>query len=322
MCVNGKSWCKGVGYFDRSKVCLQCQSADAAHEGMAKKKPPPVVWPDRATGQDTSLPVLGSTVLSGGTQLIATTPTARRLLPSAKVIDKPATTGGPLPVRSSSPQPLVQCDEGAPTDPYKRRPGESEGAWENRVRKMKRALEVRAPDSQSGHVFRGEDPAAGGKPGRTPQELIVHGGFQPWQIKSIAEARSAVQTLCSGTTSLQQRAYGWQKNKERVDGYFVSTGTSTTDAYDNYTYFYRVAIPMLMRRDWSAAGIEGLNLDNVRDCHLYLDGATVGSSQFIAILCLTEQARLYELLVMTPMTVAMIEIKVEGQWKKLSTQKT
>jgi hypothetical protein len=228
--------------------------------------------------------------------------------------------GSPVPVRSTE-APPVSIDGGTPTDPYARKPNESEGAWQFRVRAMKRKATPSAPPMLSDYAYRGEDPPAGGKPGRTPQELITQGGFAPWQIKSSDEARSSLALLCSGATTLQQRAYAWQKSKNKGDGYFVSTGTQATKAYDTYTCFYRTRIPALMRRKWNDVGLDGLNLDDVRDGHHFLDGTTAAVSAFIGVPCLAKAACVCELPVMTAVPVRAIEIKVGADWKALATQK-
>ncbi len=207
-----------------------------------------------------------------------------------------------------------------PTDPYARLPGETEPRWEARVVAMRTKAATAVPESLRGYVFRGEDRPASGKPGRTTEDLIKHGGFLPWQCTSISDARSNLVALCSGSSArgLATRAYDWQKQKNKEDGFFVSTGTNDKDAYDNYNFFYRVGIPNLTRRDWADMDITGFNPDNVRDCHLFTDASSLAGSTCIGILCLTEANRIYELLVMTPLPVGMIEIRLAGTWTPLS----
>lgn len=305
MCVTGKTWCKGIGYFDKSKMCLACQSASAVHQGWSSPKPAPASWSDRPLISEPP-PQLSPKQPTGGTKLIAAVPASKPVAPAQKP-----------PLFKVARKPETAETEGAPTDPYARKPGESTGAYEARLLVMKGRPQGGAPKSLSGYIFRGEDPAGGGKSGRTPKELIGHGGFAPWQIAKPTQVLPSLVTLCSGSPTLQERAYAWQKAKNKVDGYFVSTGTNEKEAYNNYTFFYRVKIPDLMRRAWDAAGITGLNPDNVRDCHLYTDRGTVADSSFVAILCLTEASRVYELLVMTPIPYTDIELKKGGVWSPL-----
>lgn len=297
MCHNGTSWCKGVGFFNPSMVCQKCKSADSAHEGMALKKPPPSSFPGASSSLSSSS-ALPTTAPTGGTGLLQVPTGARR----RSIIQAWSATS---PTSSS--------------DPYARGPDETEPRWEMRVTAMRTKALTKPPESLNGHVFRGEDPARSGKSGRTTAELIKHGGFLPWQCTSVGGARANVVALCSSSPTLAERAYAWQKNKDKVDGYFVSTGTNSKDAYDNYTYFYRAQIPALTRRTWSEMGITGFNSDNVRDCHLYTDGSTLAGSTCIGVLCLVEANRIYELLVMTPLPVGVIELKVDGAWTPITS---
>ena len=216
MCHNGTSWCKGVGFFNPSMVCQKCKSADSAHVGMALKKPPPSSFPGASSSLSSSS-ALPTTAPTGGTGLLQVPTGARR----RSIIQAWSATS---PTSSS--------------DPYARGPDETEARWEMRVTAMRTKALTKPPESLNGHVFRGEDPARSGKSGRTTAELIKHGGFLPWQCTSVGGARANVVALCSSSPTLAERAYAWQKNKDKVDGYFVSTGTNSKDAYDNYTYFY------------------------------------------------------------------------------------
>ncbi len=305
MCPNNKAWCMGHGYFDASRVCLKCRSADSAHTGMALRKPPPASFAGRVnagSGLSAKAPV-------GNTGLMAA-PTTQRPLPSAP--KKSANTPVVGPGGQSSAKAAVV--EHVPTDPYARQPNESEARWEARVIAMKKKEATAVPASYSGHVFRGEDPASAGKPGRTTAEMIGHGGFLPWQCTKLSDARANLEALCSGERTLMDTAYAWQKNKNKVDGFFVSTGTNSKEAYDNYTYFYRAEIPNLTKREWNDVGLRNLNPDNVRNCHLFTDKGTIADSSCIAVLCLVEANRIYELLVMTPIPFGKIEVKEKGAW--------
>lgn len=311
MCSNGKGWCKGPGFFDPSKICLQCKSASAAHEGMALTKPQPASFPGASEAMATASVLPSSTTVGSG--LIAA-PTLQRVSsgPKPVVPVKPKSLRLPVPDDSSS-------SAATSTDPYARLEDETEARWEMRVMAMRKRKATSVPETYTGYVYRGEDSAKGGKPGRTPAELFGHGGFLPWQSKSVADSRRNVVTLASGPSALSDRAYLWQKNKDRADGFFVSTGTNAGDAYDNYEFFYRARIPTLTKRDWDAVGIADFNPDNVRECHLFTDASTIAASTCIGVLCLREEARIYELLVMTPLPPGEIEVKQGMGWTALKT---
>ncbi|AOK61283.1 hypothetical protein [Burkholderia ubonensis] len=159
-------------------------------------------------------------------------------------------------------------------------------------------------------VYRGEDNAHAGKPGRTPADVKKAGGFTPWQAKTVAEARKNLVTLVQAGT-LAQQAQSWCLYKNKENGWFFSTGTDTQTAYDHYDFFYRLTTTGLQKVEWSVMGASV----NVKGMSLYLNGTSLDNSTLIAVIW---SVRPTELLVMTPVPVSAIEVKAANQWKPLS----
>ncbi|MDH5823664.1 hypothetical protein QFW77_11770 [Luteimonas sp. RD2P54] len=158
------------------------------------------------------------------------------------------------------------------------------------------------------YAFRGEDGASGGKPGRTPAEVAAMGGFRPWQAASLEEARANLRRLVASGT-LAAEAEAWCLSKNRENGWFFSTGLDAATAYDNYDYFYRFAIDGLAERPWSAVGP-----GNTGAMKLYLDADDLDAATMIAVIW---PVRRRELLVMSPVPTAAIEIMHDDGWTPL-----
>ncbi|WP_322026330.1 hypothetical protein [Burkholderia sp. BCC1977] len=158
------------------------------------------------------------------------------------------------------------------------------------------------------YAYRGEDNARAGKPGRAPADVKAAGGFTPWQAKTVDDARSNLVRLVT-TGTLAQQAQSWCMYKNKENGWFFSTGTDTQTAYDNYDFFYRLAIDGLKKVDWSAmkADVKGMSL--------YLNGTSVNDSTLIAVVW---SVRPTELLIMTPVATAAIEVRDSDRWNPLS----
>lgn len=161
------------------------------------------------------------------------------------------------------------------------------------------------------YAYRGEDPETNLKAGRTPAQLKGHGGFKPWQVKDVQEARQALATLAAnGTLEAQAKAWCLSKNKE--NGWFFSTGTSAGAAYDNYAFLYRVTVSAMIKRQWNTVGLA--KCVNVDSMHLYTDQPTINASTQIGVIW-DSAGRTGELLIMTPIAAADIKLKQDGQFK-------
>lgn len=288
MCPNGQKWCKGPGGF--GSKCLKCQSVAVTHEVVAAKQPAAI-----------------KTALQP------------RPVPAKKPVIVPQPVAKPVPRIANLPakKPVVGKTvnrtffQTAATHKLTEQQKQKQRDLQNLFKKDK----LTAPRTQGGPIWRGENGASGGKSGRDPSDVYKAGGLKPWQITSLPLARSSLENLCAAATdTLYTRATDWQKSKNRSSGYFISTGTDPKSAYDGYQYFYRITIPTLYRRDWDSVGVKVLD-DNVHDCFLYTDQPTVAGSNWIAILCLKEKSRAYELLVMNPIPTSAISVRTKGTTK-------
>jgi hypothetical protein len=155
-------------------------------------------------------------------------------------------------------------------------------------------------------AFRGEDEK------RSPID-VGKVGFTCWQAKTVEIARTNLQALVSKTDpnkkGLGPAADAWQKFKNKEDGFFFSTGISEEDAYNTYKHFYRIKLPALELRDFAKAGLKDVDAASVEGCGLYTDKPLVAASTFIAVIYPGSKAeRSYELLIMTPVATASIEV--------------
>jgi len=159
--------------------------------------------------------------------------------------------------------------------------------------KEKKAQERKPPESFFGKfAYRGV--------GSNPNVYRKRDGFLPHQVDSIQKARAELKNLAFKENGLRQHAYRWQVDKSQQDGFFLSTGLSANDAYDNYPFLYRIDIGGLRYREWDDVGFE-FKAESVADCWLYTDSANVDASSMIAIICLAQgSSRSYELLIMSP----------------------
>jgi hypothetical protein len=165
------------------------------------------------------------------------------------------------------------------------------------------------------YAYRGEESAKGGKPGRTPAEVKRAGGFKPWQIASIEEARTALQELAEKGT-LEEEAQKWCLSKNKENGWFFSTGTSQTAAYDTYEFLYRINVSRMAERKWSEVGLGAAK--NVNKMVLYTDAALLSGAGQIAVIW-QSIGRKEELLIMSPVPVANIELqKSKGSYLPLA----
>ncbi len=158
------------------------------------------------------------------------------------------------------------------------------------------------------YSYRGEDSAKGGKPGRTPDQLITAGGFRPWKIDSVAAAQSALKTLAENGT-LEEQVQAWCMSKDRDNGYFISTGISRDAAYDNYEFLYRIDVSSMTARTWANAGPPGAR--KVDKLQLYIDGPSYDQSNHIALIW-KSMGRTEELLIMTPVLLSETSLLNKG----------
>jgi len=162
------------------------------------------------------------------------------------------------------------------------------------------------------HAFRGEDDAKGGKPGRNPGDVRTAGGFRCWKYppreSSPSFARQYLTDL-AGAGTLEDQARMWCLSKNKENGWFFSTATAVGAAYDNYDYLYRIDVSGLRKRDWAAVGLPAVK--NVDKMILYTDQPTVMASTVIAVFW-NAPHRTQELLIMTPVPTASIELKKKG----------
>jgi hypothetical protein len=162
------------------------------------------------------------------------------------------------------------------------------------------------------HAFRGEDDAKGGKPGRNPAGVLTAGGFRCWKYPPRESgprlARQHLTDLVAAGT-LEDEARKWCISKNKENGFFFSTATAVGAAYDNYDYLYRIDVSGLRKRDWAAVGLT--TVKGVEKMVLYTDQPTVAGSDVIAVIW-NSPHRTQELLIMTPVAVASIELKKKG----------
>lgn len=154
------------------------------------------------------------------------------------------------------------------------------------------------------YAYRGEDGPSSSKPGRTPADVVKAGGFAPWRASSLDDARTNLMSLVQAGTLLTE-AEKWCLQKDRINGWFFSTGLDEKTAYDNYQYFYRMDIGGLSKRDWSS-----ITDKKVPGMDLYLNDSALDRATMIAVIW---TARKKELLVMSPVSVDTIEIKPDPQ---------
>lgn len=162
------------------------------------------------------------------------------------------------------------------------------------------------------HAFRGEDDAKGGKPGRKPGDVRTAGGFRCWKYPPRdADPRLARQYLAdlAAAGTLEDQARMWCLSKNKDNGWFFSTATAVGAAYDNYDYLYRIDVSGLRKRDWAAVGLT--TVSKVDKMVLYTDQPTVAASTVIAVFW-NSPHRTEELLIMTPIPTASIELKKKG----------
>jgi hypothetical protein len=155
------------------------------------------------------------------------------------------------------------------------------------------------------YAYRGEDQTKSGKKGRTPAEVKQAGGFKPWQIATVEQARTALTKLAVNGT-LEEEARKWCLSKNKENGWFFSTGISQNAAYDNYDFLYRMNVSRLAECKWNLAGLG--TPKNVDKMVLYMDTAQVSSSAQIAVIW-QAPGRKEELLIMSPVPVAYIELQ-------------
>jgi hypothetical protein len=154
------------------------------------------------------------------------------------------------------------------------------------------------------YAYRGEDHH------RNPEQLAADGGFKPWKISSIKDARETLYKLVIERV-LVREAWAWCLSKDRKNGYFISTGLDTTTAYDTYENFYRINIIRLQNRDSKMPGWEWLNC--LDDALVYTDAPSLKGSTNIGVI-ITGQggSRRQELLLMWVFP-HLIQVQSEGK---------
>jgi hypothetical protein len=163
--------------------------------------------------------------------------------------------------------------------------------------------------------------------GSSPSVYEQRGGFASHRIATIDLARSTLQSLANKDDGLSQSAFRWQERKDKADGYFLSTGLSEVDSYDNYDYLYRINIGGLVKRSWEGFTVTA---EAVKDCVLYTDNANIAAATMIAIICLKGGVgRSYELLIMSPVPPALCQVAHPkgfktyvsfDEWKRLTSR--
>ena len=159
--------------------------------------------------------------------------------------------------------------------------------------KEKKALDRTPPASFAGKfAYRGVN--------SNPNIYRKRDGFQPHQIQTLQMARSTLKNFAFTEKGLNSVALKWQASKDKVDGFFLSTGLSIEESYDTYPFLYRIDIGSLRYREWDGMGFN-FRADSVDNCWLFTDNEQLDASKMIAIICLAQgSGRSYELLIMSP----------------------
>lgn len=179
--------------------------------------------------------------------------------------------------------------------------GAQKGAIADDLERLRQASEVRrgGPANFAGkYAYRGVNSG--------PDVYEERGGFMPHQIKTLPLAISKLRNLVNTNDGLSQYAQRWQEKKNQEDGFFLSTGLSEVESYDNYPYLYRIDIGGLVKRSWDGFTVKPEAIEN---CVLYTNNADFGAATMIAIICLAGGlGRSYELLIMSPVPPALCQV--------------
>ncbi|MGO1001248.1 hypothetical protein [Lysobacter sp. CA196] len=152
------------------------------------------------------------------------------------------------------------------------------------------------------YAYRGEEGPSGGKPGRTPGEVKLAGGFRPWKSDGLATSRANLKYLVdNGKLALE--AERWCIDKNRENGWFFSSGLDEETAYDTAQYFYRFDTTGLVQKPWEVLGKK-----DVPRMKLFLDSNDLDMATKIAVIWF---ARPKELLVMSPVGVNLIDLRIK-----------
>lgn len=273
-CVDNKAWCIGPegepGYGRRK--CLVCAKV------AAKLKSEPAV----SSGATPSSPAMKSTPVKVKT--VAPVKPITLVKPAAPTqVEKPLLK--PLETGSSSQKSQV----------------------DNELALLRLAQEARrTPPPALGIKY----PYAYRGVGSNPNVYRKRGGFLPHLIKNLELAQSSLKNLANTPAApLRTVAYNWQVKKDKEDGYFLSTGLNSKDAYDTYPFLYRFDTRGLHIRNWDEVGFP-YQAECVGNCFLYTDNADLARSTMIAVICLEQgPGRIYELLVMSPVEPRNCEVE-------------
>ncbi|OYP34499.1 hypothetical protein CGZ80_14600 [Rhodopirellula sp. MGV] len=137
-----------------------------------------------------------------------------------------------------------------------------------------------------------------------PRVYEDRGGFKPHQIGSTFDAVQNLKSMINSTPQrgrLNETALRWQLGKDKVDGYFLSCGTSKAEAYDGYPFVYRFDFKDVSYLPWYKLESIPFNRDAVEKCYLFTDAPRLDGATKLVLFCLTGGFnRKKEALVMSP----------------------
>jgi hypothetical protein len=265
-CVDKKAWCVGPdgepGYGRRQ--CLVCAKVAAQLKSNPSQSPVPI-----------SLPAVQKT----------TSPAMKAVQPTKPVV---------TPVKLVSAPPT----EKRVFTPTQTASSSQKSTVDNELAMLKALQEARrTPPAALGTKF----PYAYRGVRSNPNVYRNRGGFTPHKLNTLELAQSKLKNLANTPTdTLKAAAYRWQVEKSQQDGFFLSTGLSSKEAYDTYPFLYRFNTGALQLREWDEVGFE-YQAECVGNCFLYTDNAAFTRARLIAIICLEQgPSRIYELLIMSP----------------------